>query len=737
MVKLWCAAIADGSVFPIEIEPTARVQDLQHAIFKLKEYGQHYQFVASELTLYFAKRNGQWLSSSDTDVELLKQGKVSEGISNMLNDIMLIMDAAATIEKVLLPFPSKEELHVLVQLPIKARFVWREPTALVRDSSNGAKWDFQHSLHLENLMSEIRCHYHAWRRGNIDKQSHPLFMYVDGPGTGKSRFLDEFPTLIKQQMACEDDVEMKQLVQCAYTFKLTFGHETCDNHRSFAYPTALIGTRMLYQLQSSMSWKTFCENEMYHMNPEEVFTHLSYITRKPLNKMCVILCVDNLDKLEAGGRGSSFHSVFTTLCLLLNASKCFVIVIGSASMYQPVNDSVVFTCQKTFFLPTTSLACPTVNGRSLLEPLRGDNESLVQLLVDDMGGHARALEVLFSVMVQHQGKAFEYMPMMHHVLAAIRHAFPKVIKHMMDMKQAFYAVITRQIVDEYSSFGSLKLDQVISCGLIRCKQVYLECPFVLYLLLKSRLVDEPVQDFKDLKPWQAWEQFNSRFRALKSNFFSQQSSVLWTEIHIGARFGEGCDRRVIERPLICVPTTKQMSTKSKGFRKGTCSCGKDDGQCVVYQPIKGCLCGDASVCLEDSTNGFFHEIHHCSDDVSLDVVKRAKRRAAGCDDLFVFYCTSRVTGDVSTLSNVAVVDATCWNKYYGPFADRARFIHSVAWPCINTCPMAQLECVHGVDAHYRAQIIHKRPFSSVEDAQTRTDIPSTILKRFKFTVQTP
>ncbi|KAI9994776.1 hypothetical protein PInf_011607 [Phytophthora infestans] len=427
-----------------------------------------------------------------------------------------------------------------------------------------------------------------------------------------------------------------------------------------------------------------------------------------------------------GSKRSEFYTAFASLCGLVNASKCWLIVICAATITQPVDEFLAVSPQWREMLQTTSLERPKINGRDVFDTFNDGNEALTQLLVDDMGGHGRALEELFKVMLRNQGQAFEFIPVMHNVLAAIRQAYPAIVAQMQSMKQAFLAVISRQWVDGNSLFGNLTLDQVISCGLIRLDGTRLQCPFILFMLLETHDIPwnkpatyAPADRLEDLKPWQRWEHFNCKFRALKSQAFAQEEPVLWTDIHHGARFGDGCNRRVIERQLTYALADKRMPTKTEGFQKGRCSCGNDQGKCFLYQSADGSPFGDAFLCLEDATKGFFHEVYQCKcveGKLSLGVFKHMRSKAAGTDDLFILYCTSQVTADLRMLPNSAFVDATCWEAYYGPFAARARFIKSVPLPCINTSSNVQLEFVEGVDPTYRARIAKKRPFtSSCED----------------------
>ncbi|CEG44562.1 uncharacterized protein PHALS_00913 [Plasmopara halstedii] len=114
------------------------------------------------------------------------------------------------------------------------------------------------------------------------------------------------------------------------------------------------------------------------------------------------------------------------------------------------------------------------------------------------------------------------------------------------------------------------------------------------------------------------------FHCIKIASFAQNEFffVLWTNIHHGARFGAGCNRYVIERQLTYAFAEKWMLNKTKGFSKGSCSCGNGREKCFLYQPAAGTSSGDASLCLEDATKGFFYEVHHfqcVEENISLDI----------------------------------------------------------------------------------------------------------------------
>eukprot|EP00644_Phytophthora_capsici_P006777 jgi/Phyca11/561911/estExt2_Genewise1.C_PHYCAscaffold_80222 len=361
-----------------------------------------------------------------------------------------------------------------------------------------------------------------------------------------------------------------------------------------------------------------------------------------------------------------------------------------------------------------------------------------------MGGHGRAVETLYQVMSSWANKkqTMEFMPIINGVLAGLRSKYPTLETVVDDMNKAFLAVIARRKVGPSSQFGKLTLDGVISTGLMRVEKDRLTCPYVLFLLMDSRSYPwnkfssfAPKEDVEDVKPWETWEVFNCKYRALKTVAFAEEESVPWKQVHFGALFGRGCDRLVRERPCSYEQLPKRMVTKTKGFsRTETCSCGNDPGRHFIYQPAAGSSSGDSFLCVEDVEKGFFHEVHQykrVQADFFVESFNKEKEKAAGPDDIFVLYCTAEVQVDISTLENCAVVDNTCWKEYYGPFAARAYFVNTVPPPCLNGSPASKLLLVPGVGKARARAIAEKRPFSDYEDAHEKTKVPLEVLKRCK------
>ncbi|KAF0707010.1 hypothetical protein AaE_013815 [Aphanomyces astaci] len=73
---LTCAVVGVGTIFSVDMRDHKMVEDLQYAI----RQSQKFAFPATSLNLYVAKKDNTWLTIHDSDVKLVKTGKIPSGI---------------------------------------------------------------------------------------------------------------------------------------------------------------------------------------------------------------------------------------------------------------------------------------------------------------------------------------------------------------------------------------------------------------------------------------------------------------------------------------------------------------------------------------------------------------------------------------------------------------------------------------------------------------------------------
>ncbi|KAK1942830.1 hypothetical protein P3T76_005467 [Phytophthora citrophthora] len=256
-----------------------------------------------------------------------------------------------------------------------------------------------------------------------------------------------------------------------------------------------------------MDWESFSQETSRHCMPSAAIVKLSEVTGTRLQDMCVILCVDRLPKRDFEN-DLDFYGALNALAELVNTSECWVIAICSATIYDLENNSLADATQWICQVPTTTLSHPTVTGEDIFAVY--EDNKLVKLLIDDMGGFGTPVEILHDVLSE-SSKPMEYVPVLTDVLNLLQSRYPQFRKKFEKMRNVFLAVVARRKVDEHSQFGILSLDQVTAFGLIRLNEVeqILTCPYVLYLLLDSsefpwikELCHAPKENRVEVKPWQ-------------------------------------------------------------------------------------------------------------------------------------------------------------------------------------------------------------------------------------------
>ncbi|KAG9404696.1 hypothetical protein AC1031_004904 [Aphanomyces cochlioides] len=117
MKTLMCLVVRDGSMLVVDIDDQKQVGHLKDAIKEKKMY----DFPADQLTLYVAKKDGNWLKSEDPDVMVLENGE----IPTTINDIMTKenkMFPGQFVSNSKFSFPDggaaeEDDIHMLVKFP--------------------------------------------------------------------------------------------------------------------------------------------------------------------------------------------------------------------------------------------------------------------------------------------------------------------------------------------------------------------------------------------------------------------------------------------------------------------------------------------------------------------------------------------------------------------------------------------------------------------------------------------
>ncbi|CAG8433446.1 1783_t:CDS:10 [Diversispora eburnea] len=222
--------------------------------------------------------------------------------------------------------------------------------------TSGTNWEYQPDPSLKQILRrELKNHYENFILGRFDKLNIPLYLFLSGAGTGKSRNANEFHQTAITCLSAQEDEELLTRIKESWVFLVSY--ETGLALRSDeSNPYLSIVTRMLFQLLR--------EKMMFHeiirtFKPPDALNVVTLIAKhhnRDLKNVTVILVVDGMQQLmENKDDGLKLNSKFyKTLTFVAD---------------------LAFTIDKEI-----------IWSRSL--------KMITNTLAEDCGGHGRALETL-------------------------------------------------------------------------------------------------------------------------------------------------------------------------------------------------------------------------------------------------------------------------------------------------------------------------------------------------------
>lgn len=582
-------------------------------------------------------------------------------------------------------------------------FVYREPQPYI--SGTGKEFEYQKNPEWKNIMKEqIEYHYNAWKRKGTGKISHPLFLSLGGQGTGKSRLLDEFHNLLKESLSDTNNEELKSMIENAWSFKLSFSSATFGFQDLFD-PSDAIGVRMLHQLLPDDSpWHVTSQYKIAHVQAIDKMKRSMNIN--PETPACVIIAFDSLHGLphHYGRKDSHLYRTISSLCNIINASKDFYICIGASSNYIKLHNVLYgFGQRRVFLTPPPLDASRIINVNSFQDVI---SPEILKLSMDDLGGHARAVEVLYEILLAEKRTGdsnHDFPKFMSKVFQRLDQVYPNANLGLpcFLLEKCISVAMARKPLDSHVKEDLELIDQSFKYGLFRFNDYsrLLEVPCIVWLMYeRAAMLCDHLRSFKKREEfetpiWDTWESFNRKFRIMKSIAFENEGPTEWRNLHRGAKFGENCYFGVVETRREYKEKTSITVTDSEN-----CKHGYDVSKYFV-KPSSGSESGDAFLCLQLEDKSFIHKVHlekNTKEKVSLDMYIEERKKGASENDAFIMFTTSEVSEDVLEKIRCAYVDSACWRSYYRTFASGAFFLKTELPPKVNSHFFELLQAVKGV-----------------------------------------
>ena len=462
------------------------------------------------------------------------------------------------------------------------RFSWREAALLAHTS--GSEWAYQPSpsndLKIAAGLSDLGV---AWQKDSADKTLRPVFTVASGPGTGKSRLLDELPALCRTLAV--SNPALQALLGSAHIFKVSFENGTPfdpDTEAGRGGDTA-VGTRMMWQLadKDKFGRRFSAFISLYHYTIDDALEALSEITGVKRNEQVIFLLVDGLQRLilvqSPGMLGAAyadpvFRSAVNAVSACVNSGPERVVGAISATLTLPIeavfgSTAAVGSQQIRIYLQPPPLThpesvVPDVDGMPLLHVLR-----------DDMGGHGRALEILGKHLHAPDGTLRPFSTVAQDVISEISTQYRSWtiaggIQSLLE--PLLYAVVARRklrLSDLVPGCADWTVDKACGLGLVRHvttepgESAHLDIAVILLHVIRRELKPGPlfslIPDYAFIdspdrasKTWQDFEDFVANFRAIKVAAFRDKADVLLSELHTGATLSAAAANTRVRVPII-------------------------------------------------------------------------------------------------------------------------------------------------------------------------------------------
>jgi hypothetical protein len=188
--------------------------------------------------------------------------------------------------------------------------------------------------------------------------------------------------------------------------------------------------------------------------------------------------------------------------------------------------------------------------------------------------------------------------------------------------------------------------------------------------------------------WQSFETFCCSFRILRSLGFGNGQEVPLELLHSGCKLRDDRKTRVVNRRLDFAEAAHQYQTKAalakevQTKRMGTLNADAQLSHVILNGT--SAPAGDFFFSIEiptqrasnrkGSLSQTIREVGQCKlvrEKLKKDTYGEEREKSADPDDIFMLYTQTETPNDYALPDRSGLVDASCWDSYFGPFAGRA------------------------------------------------------------------
>ncbi|RIB17162.1 hypothetical protein C2G38_2037957 [Gigaspora rosea] len=450
-----------------------------------------------------------------------------------------------------------ETIHIIVQLPVVAA----NPALLVesfgaqftlcgRENTINTLWDGD-VVNSYGILNRFKNYCSA--NPKKDRNFHPIPFLGCGPGTGKSRFLQEISNIVCEKARLSNDDEVKSILGKAIFLNVTYG-----NGSAFSDFDVNIGAEASLALR--ILHIHFVHNHINYLEFRDIVGKQAKLLTLSLalhtiykskckevgntEKLAIIVGIDEVNKLHDSNR-----EVFRELIACVGSMSCdpkiFFVPILAGTVEDPLRSVITNSMHQALQLPLQLL---DTSHMLLIACDLGFDEAFVyqnnlfRRIIADIGGQVRALEIFYELIWNETKiKKLENID-----LVNIMHLLERRLQSRYDFATfanqispvLANAILERPVNEndgiymdkdksQHVSYKMLKSLGILTLEPTNNIKFYIRLPYLWVWLLIKNTGDQSIYKFWDLmiNPeeqlyWQQWEKFNVNFWALRICLFS-------------------------------------------------------------------------------------------------------------------------------------------------------------------------------------------------------------------------
>ena len=399
-----------------------------------------------------------------------------------------------------------------------------------------------------------------------DRNHFAIPFLAAGPGTGKSRFLQELPFAFKKYVSeIPGASKLTSALSDAVYVNISFGNGSGYTSRDVELGIEkALSIRIIEQFQTD--GHEFAKE--YDSSIEGLLTYV--IKTVAANASGVVLGIDEVNKVYELDQ-VQFKALFNILGSLSCSSRIFLLPIFAGTVIGPIESVVKGSTHPPLPIPLPLLSfksCQDIIAKK--DPARAElvrtNPYMIQL-VYDIGGHCRALEMLYSALrnANYNPKVEGYWEL---VINDVRRDL--LLRYPISTTPAYMTAIVcsflsyqvargdKVIEGEPATFLNLEEAGLITIG----DQGQIQIPFVFVWSYLNSNLNDFTRFWKDILIgkdfwWQDWEKFNQNYLAFRLSLYS---FLGFTEISLKTLFN-GAKINIPGNIIVQIPPLKDMTSE--------------------------------------------------------------------------------------------------------------------------------------------------------------------------------